>query len=310
MRPFEQRNHIVTWTKRRKRIVRRTVIGMVGLFVIGLIASWGVAGWLVSAQQCEIGVPPADLPARSISLDSDSGAVVAGWHVRADESNGVIVLLHPIRGSRLTMLDRARLFHAAGYSIVMIDLQAHGESQGQHITIGHLERHDARAAVEFARQQHPHESIGVTGVSLGGASALLSSPLKIDALVLESVFPNIETAVHNRVAAQLGPLSTIPAEILLAQLRPRLGIAPSQLRPIDHIHEVGCPICFMSGRDDLHTTPEETEHMFDLAREPKEIWLVEGAAHVDLYEASPEQYKARVLRFFGQHLRRKSDANN
>ena len=276
---------------------------MLVLLFVGLIASWFVAGWLVSPQPRQIGEPPPDLPATSISLVSDSGSTVAGWHIPSETPYGVMVLLHPIRGSRLSMLERARLLHTAGYSIVMIDLQAHGESPGEYITVGHLEKHDARAAVEFARQKHPNEPIGVLGVSLGGASALLSSPLGIDALVLESVYPNINDAVHNRVAAKLGPLSVIPAELLLAQLQPRLGISPSRLRPIDHVSNVGCPICLISGTEDRHTTAKETRQMFAAARQPKEVWLVDGAAHVDLYSASPEEYKTRVIGFLNLHMR-------
>ena len=185
----------------------------------------------------------------------------------------------------------------------MIDLQAHGESLGEHITIGYLEQHDVRAAVEYARQHHPEEPIGVVGVSLGGAATLLASPLEIDALVLESVYPNIHDAIHNRVAAKLGMLSFIPAEILLMQLKPRLGIAPAQLRPIDYISQVDCPLFLVSGSDDLHTTAHETEQMYALAQQPKELWLVDDAAHVDLYDASPEEYQQRVIRFFNRHLR-------
>src|SRR5256885_8812287 len=35
---------------------------------------------------------------------------------------------------------------------------------------------------------------------------------------------------------------------------------------------------------DLHTTPAETRELFDAAREPKALWMVEGAAHVDRSE--------------------------
>lgn len=272
------------------------------LLVIGLIASWIVAGKLVAPQLGIIGEPPSDLPATSISLASKSGSTIAGWHLVSDTPNGVIVLLHPNRGSRLSMLERARFFHTAGYSIVMIDLQAHGESGGDHITFGHLERHDVRACVEFAREQHPDEPIGVLGISLGGASALLGSPLEIDALVLESVYPNINDAVHNRVAAKLGPLSTIPAELLLVQLKPRLGIPCSHLRPIDHLLDVGCPVYVISGTEDHHTTVNETKQMLSVARQPKEIWLVDGASHEDLYSASPVEYKSKVLGFFNHHM--------
>jgi alpha-beta hydrolase superfamily lysophospholipase len=201
------------------------------------------------------------------------------------------------------MLERARLLNAAGYSIVMIDLQGHGESLGEQITIGHLEKHDVRAAIEFAREQHLNEPIGVIGVSLGGASALLASPLGIDALVIESVYPDIESAINNRVTARLGPFSTIPARLLLMQLEPRLGIERSQLRPIDHVSNTECPVFVISETEDPHTTAAETRRIYEAVKEPKELWLIDGAAHVDLLTATPNQYRLRVKCFLDKHLR-------
>lgn len=278
------------------------LIGVFCLLVAGLLASWVVAGKLVASRPQVIGAPPPDLPAKAILLESDSGSTVAGWHIPADGDQGVIVLLHGIRGSRLSMLERARMLHTGGYSIVMIDFQAHGESFGQQITIGHLEQHDVRAAVEYARERHPAEPIGIIGVSLGGASAVLASPLGIDALILESVYPDIEAAVQNRVAAKLGPLAYIPSQLLLVQLGPRLGVATSQLRPIDRMAAIGCPVFVLSGSEDLHTTAAETRRMFAVARKPKLLWLVDNAAHVDLLATSPDEYRTRVLRFFETHL--------
>ena len=176
--------------------------------------------------------------------------------------------------------------------------------------MGHLEQHDVRAAVEFARRKHPDEPVAVVGVSLGGAAALLASPLSIDALVLESVYPNIHDAVHNRVAAKLGPLSSFPAWLLLSQLQPRLGISPMDLRPIDHISEIDCPVCVLSGMEDLHTTESETREIYLAAEEPKQLWLVEGAGHVDLFRASPERYRKEVVGFLDRYLHADQGTSN
>ena len=100
----------MVWSKQRKRILRYLTFGLLGLFVAGMMASWFVAGWLVSPQPRRIGSPPADLPAKTISLASNSGSTIAGWHIPAERHKGVIVLVHPLRGSRLFMLERARLF--------------------------------------------------------------------------------------------------------------------------------------------------------------------------------------------------------
>ena len=284
-------------------MIRRAAIATSCLMIAGLTASWMVAGALVAPNPCVVGDPPRELNATAFTVNSSSGSAISGWHTQPEASNGVIVLLHGIRGSRLTMLDRARMLHDRGYSTVMIDFQAHGQSPGDAITVGHLEQHDVHAAVDFARREHPNEPIGVVGVSLGGAAALLASPLGIDALVLESVYPNIHDAVHNRVAAKLGPFSFIPAEVLLAQLQPRLGISTSQLRPIDRLPDIDCAAFVASGTRDQHTTESETETMFAAASEPKELWLVDGAAHVDLFSNDPIEYQQRVFGFLDRHLR-------
>lgn len=289
---------------KRGRAVRRIALGLVVLVIAGGVAAWVAGGRLIAPRNQIVGNPPEDFPATSFTLQSESGSTIQGWHLAAENSDGVLVLLHPIGGSRMAMLGRAQLLKQHGYSVVMIDLQAHGESPGDAITLGHLEKHDSRAAVEFARKNHPDEPIGVIGVSLGGASALLASPLNIDALILESVYPDIQRAVHNRVAARLGSLATIPAQLLLAQLQPRLGISATDLRPIDSMPRVGCPVFVVSGSEDAHTTASETEEMFHAAEEPKSLWLVDGAAHVNLHEAAAEEYEQRVLAFLQQHLRR------
>lgn len=288
---------------RRRRVLSIGVKAAALLILTGLIVSWYVGGALVAPRPRVVGDPPPDLNAAPFTVASTSGSTISGWHTRPEHSNGVVVLIHGLRESRLAMVERARLLHQHGYATVLIDLQGHGESPGEAITAGHLEKHDVRAAVEFAKREHPYGRIGVIGVSMGGASALLASPLEIDALVLESVYPDITDAVHNRVAARLGPFASIPSSLLLMQLKPRLGVSPSELRPMDHLPQLNCPVLIASGAADRCTTVDETQRMFAAAQEPKELWLVDGAAHVDLLRADPVHYRERVVAFFDHYLR-------
>ncbi len=201
------------------------------------------------------------------------------------------------------MLGRARLFWQNGYSVLLIDMQAHGESPGEHITLGYLESRDALAAVQFAREHKPNEPIGVVGFSLGGAAALLGSQsLEVDAIVVECVFATIEEAVANRVRMRLGPLTPIASPLLLGQLRPRLGISPSSLRPIDHVADLAAPIMVLAGSDDQRTTIDESCRLYENACEPKRLVIVEGANHQDLYKHSPKLYEEQVLAFLREHM--------
>lgn len=278
-----------------------TLAAATGLLVL-VAAVWFLSGQLLASANNVVGPPPADFPASSLTLETAQGTPVAAWHLTAPDSSATLLLLHPVRGSRLTMVSRAKLLHRQGFDVLLIDLQAHGETPGEMITLGSRERHDVAAAIAYIRQEKPTHRIGVVGRSLGGAAALLGSPLGIDALVLESVFPTVEEAVYDRLQMRLGPLTGLVAPLLLWQVEPRLGIPCSELRPIDRISAAGCPVLVISGTEDEHTTIAETRRLFAAAAEPKELVEFAGAAHVDLLAADSALYEESVIRFLRRWL--------
>ena len=53
----------------------------------------------------------------------------------------------------------------------------------------------------------------------------------------------------------------------------------------------------MTGSVDPLTLPEDAREVFEHAPEPKQFWVVPGAAHVDLYGFAPKEYEAKVNAF-------------
>ena len=216
------------------------------------------------------------------------------------------MLLHAIHGNRSSMAPRAVFLRSLGFSSLMIDLPAHGESDGARITFGMRESSAVAAAASYARDRSPEDAIGAIGVSLGGASLLLgAAPPRLQAVVLESVYPDIGTAIRNRLELHLGHLGAALAPLLGAQLRLRLGFGPEALRPIDRIGSLHAPLLLLNGAADRHTTQEEALALFAAAAPPKELWIVPGAAHEDLHAAARTEYERRVGAFFERHLTRK-----
>lgn len=281
---------------------------------IGLVAGAGllvfsIVAYMVGTREmapCPFAINPAPdtLHAENVTIPSASGSTLSGWFVQGQPGKGAVVLMHGLRASRLAMLDRARFLSSAGYSILLFDFQAHGQSPGRHITFGYLESKDAASAVAWLRARAPGERIGVIGVSLGGAAALLADPpLAVDAMVIEASYPTIEQALDDRIAMRLGWWATVLAPALTLQLRPRLGFGVEDLHPIDHVQNITIPKLFLAGSNDRHTRIEESLAMFDRAAEPKELWIVEGAEHVDLHEYAQVDYEARIGAFLATHLR-------
>jgi len=289
----------------RTRMIRRALTTVFALLLLFLIVAWLIGGRLIAPANRTVHAP-SDMAVTEFKVGSNSGSEIAGWSLLNEPGNPVVILLHPLRGSRKSMLGRARLLHDNGFSIVMIDLQSHGESPGENITLGHSEKHDVEAAVKYVKANYPESKIGIVGWSLGGASALLASPLDVDAMVLESVFSNVTDAVYDRVEMRVGPLKYIGAPILLAQLPMRLGISTDDLRPIDFMDKLHCPVMILAGNQDLHTPIDESQRMLDAANEPKELVTFAGASHEDLLAFDEDLYREKVVEFLLKNLRGKN----
>jgi pimeloyl-ACP methyl ester carboxylesterase len=202
------------------------------------------------------------------------------------------------------MLPRAELLSSHGFSVLLIDLQGHGETPGAAITWGSRESADVRAALGWLKRTAPSRRIGAIGYSLGGAAILLGpQPSGFDAVVLEAVYPRITRAIENRIRLRAGSLAPALTPLLIVQLQPRLHISPRDLEPIRSIDRLGSPVLVVAGSLDQHTTLAESEELFRAAVQPKRLWVISGAHHQDFLSFDPTSYEIEVLGFLLKYLR-------
>lgn len=285
--------------------IRRVLRALALLGVLTIAGVIGLGELLIRAAHRSVGNAPADLEAITLRLPIAGNTSVSGWFAKGEPGVGAVLLLHGVRSDRRQMLERARMLRSAGYAVLLIDLPAHGESSGRTITFGLHEAKGVIAALGHLRHALPQERIGVIGVSLGAASFVLSHATPApDAVVLESMYPTLLEAVENRLSMRLGEHGRLLAPLLLMQLPLRLGISAAQLQPFREMPNLGSPVLIASGSDDRHTTVEETLRLFRAAREPKELWIVQGAGHVDLHSHDPVAYQDRVMPYLARHLGR------
>lgn len=271
------------------------VAAVVGIVIMGEI--------LTGPASTAVGSLIPDFPVEAVKIPAGLDHKVHGWLAKGVRGQGMVLLVHSVRSNRLEMLGRARFLKEQGYGVLLIDLQAHGETPGKRITFGFRESKDVKAAVTYLRDNFAHERIAAIGITLGAAAILLANPPpKLDAVVLESLHPAFAEAVENRLKLHLGEFGVWIKPLLLSYLSLLLNVSIDELNPIDRISNLAAPVLLISGTHDRDTTQSEAERLFEAAPQPKELWIVPGAGYSNMHTYNRGSYEDRISSFLSKHL--------
>lgn len=287
------------------RVTRWILIQSVSVLIV-IIAVIIILGEIVTGSAptaVETLLP--DFPIKTVQIPVNHDYAIHGWLAHGISGHGAVLLVHSMRSNRLEMLGRARFLNNQGYHVLMIDLQAHGETPGDRITFGMRESADVVAAVSYLRNTFPHDRIAAIGVTLGAAAIVLADPPpRLDAMVLESLHPTFAEAVTNRLKLHLGDAGEYFQFLLLPYFSFLLDLPVDQLNPIDRIGNIAIPVLFISGTLDRHTTQSEAKRLYDAAQSPKELWVVEGAGHYNMHTFAGKSYETHITDFLSTYLQR------
>lgn len=242
----------------------------------------------------------------SVTFRTDDGLTLHGWYLAPEEPRDAVVICHGFAMSRHELLDLARALRARGHAVLLFDFRAHGASEGVRSTIGLNEAGDIGAAVAFlrARPELAGRRIGVAGISMGAAAALMAAARnpEIAAVAADSSFASL----HDITAGGLRQIYHLPSffaplivwfgELLT---RTRIGLN----RPIEAVAAIAPrPLLLIHGERDTLVPTENAHALHDAAGGPKELWIVPDLGHASAFLLARDEYIARLDRFFARAL--------
>ncbi len=241
-----------------------------------------------------------------LALHTADGERLEAIHVDGPEPvrDTVVVVAHGFTQSLERPGIRTIVAALARYAgVIAFDFRGHGRSTGQS-TLGHREVLDLDAAVVAARRLG-YRSVVTCGWSMGATVVLRHAALHggVDAVISvsgPSRWYYRDTTpmrrVHWAIETRLGRL--IARRALRTRISP-VGWDPQA--PPESPTEVvplisPIPVLFVHGDRDHYFPIDHPQALYDAAREPKELWLVEGFGHAES-AATPE-----LLDRIGRHL--------
>jgi pimeloyl-ACP methyl ester carboxylesterase len=86
------------------------------------------------------------------------------------------------------------------------------------------------------------------------------------------------------------------------QSRPRLGVWPSRLSPLDAARRYRGPVLVVGGDADRYTPPEETRALYAAFPGPKRLWLMAGKAHAGVGDIGDPRYRDALIGFLNSTI--------
>ncbi|HEX2876856.1 MAG TPA: alpha/beta fold hydrolase [Polyangiaceae bacterium] len=236
----------------------------------------------------------------AVEFPSRNGNVMRGWY--APSRNGAaIVLTHGTGGDRRSTLPETKELVSQGFGVLAFDFPGHGESEGE-VQWGEGEVASLSGALDFvaARADVNKDKLGVAGYSMGGLIAvrLAVTDQRVRALALLGTPPDLSEVIRLEYArwgslASNGALFALKHHGMTLDSEQPLALV-SRLSP-RHLLVVG-------GEKDALVPERMARQLFHAAEQPKEFYLVPGAAHGAYFDAQPASYPAKLVEFFGRAL--------
>ena len=245
------------------------------------------------------------IPYEQVTFYNSEGLKLRGWLLTARDTTKVVITCPGYGRSKSDLLGVGARLLAAGYSVLLFDFRDQGESDPAISTIGHYERDDLDAAIDYVLWRIPGAQIALLGYSMGASAAIMSAAARPEVLcvISDSAFADLRRILR-RTFRQLTHMPPSPAvDIAEMLIWLRAGYRFSKVRPIDEVGKLAPrPILFIHGTADVVTPVEDAYALYAAAGEPKELWIEEGCAHCGAYFADRQVYVNRLLAFLGDAL--------
>ncbi|RYF91874.1 MAG: alpha/beta hydrolase [Chitinophagaceae bacterium] len=239
-----------------------------------------------------------DTAVQNITLTAANRLKLSAWHLPASPSKGTVALFHGHGSKKSALLGEAAVFRKLGYSTLLVDFRAHGNSEGNACTIGYEEAEDVKLAYDYL-VKHGEKNIVLYGASLGAATitkAVNDYALQPQKVILEMPFASLYDAVKGRLK-----IMNLPQQPLAAMLTfwggTMHGFVAFNLRPAEYVKKMPCPVLLQWGRNDPRVSLAETEKIYRNIPSGKKLVVYENSGHESYLKREPLKWTNEVSAF-------------
>ena len=253
---------------------------------------------------------------QDIRMPSRFGYSLTGTFIpNPQTTDKTLIFLHGFSESRLAGLSYLNIYLNAGYNLLLVDSRAHGESGGLSVTWGVYEKHDVDQWVDWLRHRFPKGTIGMHGISMGAATALLHAGLnesnkRVSFYIADSAYSDLESLLADQMSQRLQLPGNIPPQVLLpyanavTYLRARFTFGAAS--PLRVVQQVTTPVLYIHGEADRLVPASMSQQLYSMTKGQRQIQLFPRADHVSSIYTDRSRYRT-VVQGFARSIQESQD---
>ena len=249
-----------------------------------------------------------DIPYELVSISARDGTILSARYYHVRDGAPLQIQCHGYRGTALRdFCGGNKLARESGQNTLVVDQRAHGRSGGTTVTFGIRERLDCLSWTEYANQRFGSDTpVFLSGVSMGAATVLMASELKLPAnvvgIIADCPYSSPEAIIRKvcREDMHLPPALVMPFIRLGARIFGHFDLKESSA--VQSVGNTNIPILLLHGEDDRFVPCDMSRDIFDACKGDKIRITFPGAGHGLSYIVDTERYSEAVSRFVSQCL--------
>jgi hypothetical protein len=202
----------------------------------------------------------------------------------------------------------AFFLHNLGFDCLIVDDRAHGKSEGKYIGFGILDRFDALAWINCMNERFDSKKrILLFGVSMGASTAVMTAgfgdlPENVKAVISDCAFTS-PYEVFSHILKRDYHIPEFPVMNINDNIcRRKAGYGFRDYSTLDAVRVTKVPIMFIHGKCDDFVPVSMSIANYNACNSPKELLLIDNAAHAASHYENLELYESRAAEFIGRYM--------
>ena len=217
-----------------------------------------------------------------------------------------VITVHGYTSNGSEMGSYAKKFYELGYNILIPDLRAHGNSDGNFIGMGWYDRLDLMKWIEVITKEVSTSKIILHGISMGAATVSMASgedlPNNVKAIISDCGYTSVfeQFSHHLKANYSLPKFPVLTASSAVSKVK--TGYSLKKASSLEQVKKSKTPILFIHGDKDDFVPYSMMDELYNATASPKEKLTIRGAGHAKSAQVDNRLYWSTIENFINKYI--------